>query len=496
MFWAWKGNAEVQQCGFCHYEAGNEFASRLSELSRFIELKLWLEKDKHAIARQRIEPIPTEQQAGHLADLRAKMATASQQAISIPDYWLGPSNALSARICQQLGKNVNTPDGYQWFCESCLTCHGGYEVQKSVANQGNKPKPPGISCSYCHQEANGNTQWIDLHAGLTTTDKWRALTPQQKATVGMRDLTPARDQAELCFQCHIGNIDKGMFVTHEMYAAGHPPLPAVELRTLIEEMPRHWQTPQDLLGKARDTHTIAVGALVAEKQWIELMVGAAASKHWGDYALYDCSACHHELRNDSRRQALRSPGAPGRPRMIEWPHPGAIAVTDSLGNKSFKSSLDQLHAAIKKRPFGDRQAVAQIGQTLSNQITESLDHLTLDRLPANYSQRLLSALCDTSAESLLDYQTARCVNWTARGLVQAVGEQDKELSDAEKRLAMLGQIMGPDGNKRVAVTQSLPATQSEIIYPDFVERELQRQQAYDSDAFTTQLREIGQALKP
>ncbi len=116
----------------------------------------------------------------------------------------------------------------------------------------------------------------------------------------MRDLTPARQQAQLCLDCHVGNIEKGMFVTHDMYAAGHPPLPAVELRTLIEEMPRHWQSPKDLLAEgfhktpsgqayftanygvtvegesARtatwDVQTIAVGALVAEQKWIDMLV--------------------------------------------------------------------------------------------------------------------------------------------------------------------------------------------------------------------------------
>ncbi len=35
-------------------------------------------------------------------------------------------------------------------------------------------------------------------------------------------------------------------MTHEMYAAGHPPLPSVELQTFCEEMPQHWQTPREL----------------------------------------------------------------------------------------------------------------------------------------------------------------------------------------------------------------------------------------------------------
>ncbi len=517
--------------------AGNDFASRRSELSRFDELKNWLEKDKHAIARQRIVPVPKDQQAAWLESFRAKVAQNSQQTITIPDYWLGQSNDLSAKICRQMGKDVSSesaPD-YQWFRSNCLTCHGGYEISPSdlASNQAaNKAAgqvafaakeevdPPGISCNYCHQESKGTRAWIDLHSGLTSPQKWRGLSPAEKSAQGMRDLTPARQQAQLCLECHVGNIEKGMFVTHDMYAAGHPPLPAVELRTLIEEMPRHWQSPKDLLaegfhktpsgqayftanygvtveGEAPrtatwDVQTIAVGALVAEQKWIDMLV---SPKHWGDYALYDCAACHHELRYDSVRQQRRSPGAPGRPRLIEWPHPGALAVTAALGDDQFQPAWLQLQAAVKKRPFGDRQAVVASGQALNKQITQSLDRLALNRLPADYGSRLLAALCETPDESLLDYQTARWINWSARGLLQSQGSQDPKIADTAKSISMLGQAIGPDGKKQWTVTPSLPATQSQIIYPDFVERELAIQQQYAPDSFTKQLRDIGKALK-
>ena len=189
VFWAWKGNADVHQCGHCHYQPGNEFASRKSDLSRFTELKEWLEKDKHAIARQRIEPIPVEQHVAARERFRAKIAAEAQRPITIPDYWLGPSNALSAKICQQLGQDVSSEAGYQWFRESCLTCHGGYDV-KNGFDRSDKPSAtdfnardvnhPGISCNYCHQEAKGSTQWIALHSGLLADVQWSTSLPPKK----------------------------------------------------------------------------------------------------------------------------------------------------------------------------------------------------------------------------------------------------------------------------------------------------------------------------
>lgn len=527
VFWAWKGNAGFQQCGYCHYQPGNEFAARESELSRFNELKVWLEKDKHAIARQRVEPIRAEQQAAALARFRTQITADAQRQVTIPEYWLGPSNALSARICEQLGQDTNTAAGYQWFRESCLTCHGGYDVKNKlerkhgesdksdVAFDAQDVNHPGISCNYCHQADRGNVEWIDLHSGLTTTTKWRGMTPAQKTAAGMRDLTPVKEQAQLCFECHVGNLDKGMFVTHAMYAAGHPPLPAVELRTLTEEMPRHWQSPRELIqngfsqstaavhyfqanygvsGDAEQLRTlpweaqaIAVGGLVAEQRWLETLVQAESSQHWGDYALYDCSACHHELLIDSPRQNVRSPGRPGRPRLTEWPHVGALAVAASLDDKSIQATFEQLQAAVKKRAFGDRQAVVQASQTMLKQINVSLEQLSLSRLPVDYNSRLLVSVCEPSAESMLDYQSARWINWSARGLMQPTVQPTMQ-----RQIQLLGQALGPDGGERIMVTSKLPATQREMIYPDFVQRELERQQAYDSAAFLKQLQEIRQ----
>ena len=338
----------------------------------------------------------------------------------------------------------------------------------------------------------------------------------------MRNLTPVKEQAQLCFECHVGNMDKGMFVTHDMYAAGHPPLPAVELRTFIEEMPRHWETPREWAHNhlepadaARshlkynygldvdadtakslpwDAQAIAVGALVAEQQSLQLLIQAESSDRWGDYALYDCTACHHELQLDSRRQKLRALGRPGRPRLTEWSHPGAIAVTASLGNSDFKTAFDQLDAAVKRRAFGDRKTVRQACQTMLKQISLTLEQLSIDRLPTDYNSKLLLRICETSPESLLDYQTARWVNWSARGLVQTLDEIKRQPS-AANQVQKLGQVIGLAGEDRVMVTRKLPATQSETIFPDFVASELELQETYDPDSFRMQLQEIRQNLQ-
>ncbi len=470
VFWTWRGNAAVQECGQCHYQPGNEFSARESELSRFNELQVWLEKDKHAIARQRVEPIPRQRQAAWLERFRERLATDTQDQISVPEYWLGPSNELSAKICEQLEQDVKTEAGYKWFRESCLTCHAGYDPQVGFDSgdrdyetefEARAVNHPGISCKYCHQETGGSDEWIDLHSGLRTKQKWRASSPAQKAAAGMRDLTPARQQAQLCFDCHVGNLDKGMFVTHDMYAAGHPPLPAVELKTLLDAMPRHWQTPTELASRAAANSTdlraffaanfgldktaqelqstpwsaqeIATGAIVAQQHWLKLLIQADKHDRWGDYALYDCTACHHELLVESQRQTLRSAGRPGRPRLLEWPQPGGLAVAATLNDQRHRALMGDLQSAVKKRAFGDRVAVVQASKSLVEHLDQTHEKLALSKLPANFHTQLLLKVCETSPESLLDFQTARWIKWSASGLVDP-SMQNKTTGSSVHRL--------------------------------------------------------------
>ena len=37
-------------------------------------------------------------------------------------------------------------------------------------------------------------------------------------------------------------------VTHEMYAAGHPPLPGFEIATFCSQMPPHWESAAENCG--------------------------------------------------------------------------------------------------------------------------------------------------------------------------------------------------------------------------------------------------------
>ena len=94
----------------------------------------------------------------------------------------------------------------------------------------------GVSCEACHGPA---SNWIDDH---WHPNKWRtALTRQEKTARGLVDLRDAVTRAEVCLSCHVGNAKEGKVVTHEMFAAGHPPLSGFEIETFRRAMPKHWK---------------------------------------------------------------------------------------------------------------------------------------------------------------------------------------------------------------------------------------------------------------
>src|SRR6056297_227286 len=338
---AWTSEPSVAQCVRCHLnDKGTEF-------SRQREMRDWIDRDKHAIARQRVEPFSPENQETELLDLftrlnrlalkqaaeeEAKGYTLDRSAIGlreVPAEWIGTSNLLSRRMCDKLwGEGtVETAAGYQRFREACLTCHGGVSQEQTASAESLSDYPIGIDCLYCHQQGEQDA-WQKEHLD---EDRWRLSSPRQKESRGMSDMVDTANQASTCLDCHVGNRDKNMFVTHQMYAAGHPPLPAIEVQTFCDQLPMHWQTPSQLHdnlqdGKSRDeyfainypgvaeggpqqfsetyfdTRKLFIGALQARRKSVKLLVDSAATDDWGDYALYDCAACHHELRSESARQ--------------------------------------------------------------------------------------------------------------------------------------------------------------------------------------------------
>lgn len=424
----WKGHKQVEQCAWCHYQPGNTFTSRPTDFCQLTEARHWLSADPHATSRLRIEPWPEN-------DKRSQ-----------------PGNKLARHIVQRLGYQIDTAEGYQKFGENCLTCHAGHQAQRQPPLKNNRDGHPGISCVHCHQ-VNDKTEWIDLHGATSAPDTWRLLPPDAKQSHGMRHLAAADAQARLCYQCHIGDLSQNMFVSHAMYVAGHPPLPSVELRSLTEATSPHWRGPRELYTsmsaqpQARDeyfathlsistpsdksiqvapaerqwhTQATALGAVQAQWQWLTLMEQSSTERYrerWADYALYDCSGCHHGLRSPSWRQQHRQATPPGRPLPAQWPTVLEQAMTHAQG-PALEQPRAEFLKAVTAKPFGHR---ADVGIAANNyrQALESLQaSLATSALEQRFSRSSLEQLANTPPAFLSDYDSARQLRWAAASIAR------------------------------------------------------------------------------
>lgn len=503
VFQSWKQQSGVQACGQCHFAgATNAFTNNSTDFCRFDELKFWLINDKHAIARRRVEPLTTDELIAEAKALRTKLGIQT-----IPEDWFGASNVLSRRICDKLGYDVSTEDGYHRFRDDCLTCHGGYRNEvddKDFARDGGQQ--PGISCNYCHQ-IEQQDEWVRTH-GLSPD--WRTMPPDQKSDEGMRDLVTVSTQANLCFDCHIGNRSENKFVTHEMYAAGHPPIPSIEIETYCQQMPQHWQSPGELFESLAqnderskyfqtnypglqpesqfwNTRKLWIGSLTARQKILDLYIDSAnAPDGWGDYSLYDCAACHHELKRPSERQARGYPGPPGRPRQAEWP---AILVDRLAGEVTSFSELESaLAKALTDQPFGDPVDVVPAARALRQRIDAAINEIETTTVDAALAKQLLLRLTTTPHEKLLTYDAARSVVWATQ-VIAAELQQSGQLDDATaKRFADLGD---PDVT---GLETELPSGRRKFIFADSLAADLQHRANFDAGRLHKALTSLSQAL--
>jgi hypothetical protein len=286
----------------------------------------------------------------------------------------------------------------------CLSCHADWQANRQPAPD-DDVLSEGVACEACHGPSSG---YINEHS----LNKWRAVPlPERAEKFGMTLVRDPTERAKVCLACHIGNVQQGKIITHEMYAAGHPPLPSFELRyfgqsmkhwsdirdqlaRLNREMPSHADnTRHDLeflqqqLGESKDTipalKTVLVGAVLTLRQSVQLLADEASGKiarsdqvsadnqnsTWPEFALYDCAMCHHDLRYPAWRQNHATGGSPGRPQIPRWPQAlVGVAIEQAAGadqaaagkmKHEFTALLAELDAPFLKQPFGDRAAIAE-----------------------------------------------------------------------------------------------------------------------------------------
>ena len=130
--------------------------------------------------------------------------------------------------------------------QECLSCHVGLQTRipgldsAEISPAEKRFHAAGVSCEACHGPS---SSWINDH---WRTTEWRKVSPTEKLT--KHAFTPLRSSVEksrLCFSCHVGDPDRNRVVTHAMYAAGHPPLPGIEITAYEDSMPSHWRSVRE-----------------------------------------------------------------------------------------------------------------------------------------------------------------------------------------------------------------------------------------------------------
>ena len=384
---------------------------------------------------------------------------------------------------------------------SCISCHGVIVEDKKFIHEESFDLSEGVSCGACHGY---HSDWVDQHSTFLQRKKWRAMSRKVKwEQYGMRDLWDPEVRATLCVSCHIGNAAEGKVVTHAMYAAGHPPLPGVELATFSDQLPRHWkylsekpENVQKILeydpaksGFER-AELVVVSALVAFRESMNLLAAQAeqgaeakdAERSWPELAQFDCIACHHDLKSDSWRQKRGYAGKPGRPMMREWAsalvpvalvHAGkGESAREQRLQAELRDRMKELTAIFDAQPFGDPKSIAKTARAASqwaNGLLNESKSIPMDKAGAG---KLLAGLGKEAKVRTLDFDSARQFVWAFRAIQSESNVKWAAQKDIAAALKELDEQLKLD----------FPKGQVEIT-KDFLRESLERLNNYEPDRF-------------
>ncbi len=313
--------------------------------------------------------------------------------------------------------NVEIDKDSESFRAQCLTCHAGLRSDQSsmttpgrtfaqFQSEGEPIARESIGCEACHGQ--GKDYLVDH-----MDPSWLRIEPSEKIGKGFYDLENSALAARVCLSCHFGNPEESKWVTHEMYAAGHPPLPPLDLGKFLDETSnKHWMTLDEKLQKLetlesdkkleedrisylrihlsdnksgnsdysalkrtiqthfRKTQQSRIGQWTANLNYHDLLdQQSRAATNWGDYALYDCAGCHQTLYKKIQGN-VGSPGrVPGRPQGPLWAKPlSSPEESQFMRLETLQSLIDQ---ELNAKPFGDRR-----------KIQAAIDGFALDRSKA------------------------------------------------------------------------------------------------------------------
>jgi hypothetical protein len=395
------------------------------------------------------------------------------------DRHLQAFTSLKNERSQRMGELLGVKEIHR--DKRCLACHTGFPLSAMGDDPHAAPEnllgdlrvAQGVSCEGCHSPSgdaagtDGPKGWYVPHASKAN---WRFRSAKEKQEqFGFTNIRSPVTRARVCLSCHLGSVAAGRVVTHEMYAAGHPPLPGFELETFAQQMPKHWRDFDQKSDAVRDeflklsaddtygrdsykldnlhqTQAMLVAALVAFSENLKLTRDLASEQSqspvlkpdWPELSQFECFACHHDLKDKSWRQ-LRTPrGAPGRPAVRSWPTVLAKLAAQTSGEKSeeFDRRVEPLDQLLSHQPFGAPERWDEVVTPLTVWIDDRA--ATLERKPLTRDQGLplLRQFLQVADSDYWDYDSARQLVWGMQVLRRELAS-DRSPPEVRERISSL-----------------------------------------------------------
>ncbi len=339
------------------------------------------------------------------------------------------------RMGELLGQDVLAPE------TGCIQCHTS-NVNETLWSEEcfrdgvNIAQAKGVACQTCHGPAE---HWIGLH------DKpaFRDMSPADREALGFANMEDPVVRAEKCLSCHVGNAELGRVITHEMYAAGHPPLSGFEMEAFADKMPRHWryshEKPNNQGFKFDRTRAVLVGSVVALRTAIDL--AAADGENWPELARLECYSCHHELQTPSWRQEKFEEPAFGRPRLelgcLPLVRVAVLIAEGPSGAEQFDSLISDSRALFKENMFADPLEIASL-RTAIDQWSEPIERQLVEMpLDNERVSEILDQLITIAAKETHDYDTARQLAGAITVIADELSRSGSQVSGLENLLQQL-----------------------------------------------------------
>lgn len=407
------------------------------------------------------------------------------------DRHLQAFTALKNERSKRMGRLLGVEEIHR--DKRCLACHTGFPLAAMGDDPHRMPAElvtdlkvaQGVSCEGCHAPSGdavgGDAKgWYVPHANK---DSWRFLSGADKsARFGFTNIRSPSIRTRLCLSCHLGNAAEGKIVTHEMYAAGHPPLPGFELETFATQMPKHWRdfhkksdaVRNEFLKRSEDdvyardsykldnlheTRTVLIAALVAYSENLKLTAALADEQlktpvtkpDWPELAQFECFACHHDLKDKSWRQRRTVRGTPGRPQLRSWPTVLAKLALQTLGQdpRELDRRVQSVEKLLSDQPFGRQDRWTEAVRPATEWLDQQAVALERKPLPRESGLPLLRDLVALADSEFWDYDSARQLVWASQVLRRELASDRSpaavretiasiapDLSDVEKLFAL------------------------------------------------------------